>query len=114
VGDNEYCGWWAIDRQYGENRGYNQDKRRFVDHAGVIVAELCELRGGRIVANEPTGRSDSFDAQAREALQAIAAIHKQAEEELSQVRMSKDSSDEEEQSGAQSDTPSPSHGPPAG
>lgn len=66
------------------------------------------------MANEPTGRSDSFDAQAREALQAIAAIHKQAEEELSQVRMSKDSSDEEEQSGAQSDTPSPSHGPPAG
>lgn len=58
------------------------------------------------MTNEATGRSDSFDAQAHEALQAIAAIHQQAEEQIAQVRMNhRDSDEEDEQPGTASDTP---------
>lgn len=62
------------------------------------------------MANESTGRSDSFDAQAHEALQAIAAIHQQAEEQIAQVRMNHRDTAEDEQSGTASDTPSRSGG----
>lgn len=63
------------------------------------------------MTDEQTGRSDSFDAQADEALQAIAAIHQQAEEQIAQVRMDHRDSAEDEQPGTASDTPSRSGGP---